>query len=175
MWGHFPFESHGRDEHHAPSVVGEFSDELLIRCDELRELLDASEGLHLPELRDDDGGSGIAELLAPVALLPPTVGTGLGLDAALGFAASGIEVVQAAAVAPLFEDGVTFPAEVADFDVQFRLRCDEIRLKQAVEACPLDVRAACEGDDIIGFEFKGLSTSRNGGKGQKCKNGKSHG
>ena len=129
----------------------------------------------MAELCDDDCCADFFELLAPVALLAPAGGTGFGLDAALGGGAFGIEVFDVAAIAPLFEDGVALPAEVADSDFQFRFGSDEAGLKVAVEAGALDVGRAGKGDDVVGFEFEGLGRDEAGTACQEENGKEAHG
>ena len=107
-------EGHGLEENDTTSAFGEFGDEFLVGGGEGGDALGTGEGFHLAELGEDEGGPGLGELLVPVALLPPRGGAGLLLNAFFGLAAFCVEFFDIASVAPLFEDGVAFPAEVAD-------------------------------------------------------------
>jgi hypothetical protein len=51
----------------------------------------------------------------------------------------------------LFEDGVAFPAEVADAQGAVGKGGDELGLEPGVEPGALEVRASGEGEGIIGF------------------------
>ncbi len=84
-----------------------------------------------------------------------------------------VEFFGLPAIAPLLEDRVTFPAEIAHLDLQLRLRRDELRMQVAVEARALHVRAAGERDDIIRLQFKGLRLADQGqGEDRKQDSGK---
>ena len=137
-----------RDEDEAATAIGEVSDEGLVGFEKGGETVFSAERFHLAELRDDNGDAGLAELLPPVALLPPARRTGLGLDALLGGAAFFIELLDVASVTPLLEDSVPFPPEVTDAHLALGKGSDEPGLEVGVKAGPLHVRSADEGDGV---------------------------
>ena len=146
------FKGQRRDEDEAATAVGEVSNEGLVGFEEGGKAVFSAERFHLAELRDDDGDAGLAELLAPITLLPPARRAGRRLEALLGGAASFIELLDVASVAPLLEDGVPFPPEVADAHLAVGKGGDEPGLEVGVKARSLNVRSANEGDGVIGLE-----------------------
>jgi hypothetical protein len=154
-------EGDGLEEDDTASALGELGDEGFVGGDEGGEAVGTGEAFHLPELGEDDGGSGVGELLIPIALLPPRGGAGLLLDAFFGLAAFRVELFDITSVAPLFEDGVALPAEIADAKGAVGKGGDELGLEPGVKAGAFEVRPAREGDGVVGFhERLGVERAR---------------